>query len=306
MFFMAVSYDARAQFKEEAFTQSYNEPNDTTARDSTDTMFSFKEYFGGMRHKQEARIGVMFAGSTLFVGGQQIYNKQYWKLPVIYGGIGAGIGLGIMYRNKWKNEGDRDFQHIGNWLIAGAGLLYWGSLMDGVVNYKKDVKHQAGKATLYSILLPGLGQAYNGEYWKIPIYYGCMIGAFHFLRTNSKSYKRYKWIHNQATAPEGGYDGPISAETALYYRDVYRRYRDYSIVALAAFYLLQVIDANVFSYMQDFELTDDLAMSVSPTVISDDPVYYASDTYGNSLKRTGPRLTSPGGNALGLRIGFTF
>ena len=67
---------ASAQFREEAFQQNYNEPGDTTGRDSTDTAFSFKEYFGGLSHKREARQGVLFAGSTVFIGGQQIYNRQ--------------------------------------------------------------------------------------------------------------------------------------------------------------------------------------------------------------------------------------
>lgn len=77
------SLNARGQFRDEAFTQNYNEPGDTTARDSTDAAFTFKEYFGGIKHKRESRIGVMFAGSTVFIGGQQMYNKQYWKLPII-------------------------------------------------------------------------------------------------------------------------------------------------------------------------------------------------------------------------------
>ena len=81
------SVNASAQFKEEAFTQNYNDQNDTTARDSTDAAFTFKEFFGGVSHKRESRIGVLFAGSTVFVGTQQMYNKQYWKLPVIYGGL---------------------------------------------------------------------------------------------------------------------------------------------------------------------------------------------------------------------------
>ena len=43
--------------------------------------------------------------------------------------------------------------------------------------------------------------------------------------------------------------------------------RDYSILAVAVSYLLQVIDANVFAYMQDFEVNDEISMKVSPSVI---------------------------------------
>ena len=85
------------------------------------------------------------------------------------------------------------------------------------------------------------------------------------------------------------YTGPISAQTALYYRDVYRRYRDYSVLAIAGFYLLQAIDANVFAYMHDFNVSDDLTLSVSPALVGADQEYALA---------TGP--------AMGLRFGLTF
>jgi Na+-translocating ferredoxin:NAD+ oxidoreductase RnfA subunit len=40
------------------------------------------------------------------------------------------------------------------------------------------------------------------------------------------------------------------------------------VVVLALVYLLQVIDANVFSYMHDFEIADDMALDVRPSVIT--------------------------------------
>ena len=263
----------RAQFREEAFSQQYNDDADTLGRDSTDVMFSFKEYFGGLRHKREPKIGPMFAGSTVFVGGQQIYNRQYWKLPVIYGGLAATAGLGIHYNSEFHQSGDDHDKLMRNLMFAGTGLIYWGTLMDGVAHYPTDSPHLPGRATLYSLLLPGLGQAYNGEYWKIPLYYTGIVVSASLLYTNNINYHRYKRIHNEATAEEGTYDGPIPAQTALYYRNVFRRYRDYSIVAVAGFYLLQVIDANVFAYMQDFEVNDDISVRIAPAVLPPDNAY---------------------------------
>ena len=304
----AFSFGANAQFKEEAFSQSYNNPADTLAsRDSVDQMWTFKGFFHGVaKHDSTLKIGSMFAGSTVFIGAEQFYNKQYWKIPVIYAGIGTGIGMGIKYNKQYKASKraydaayetdpettltiDQDARRMSNYMFAAAGLIYWGGLMDGVVNYKRDVKNQAGKATIYSILLPGLGQAYNGEFWKIPIYWGAMIGSYHYWSTNNTNYKRYKRIHNEATAEDSTYEGLIPAERALYYRNAFRRFRDYSMVALVGSYLLQVIDANVFSYMQDFEVNDDLSMRVGPAVIPQNNEYAL---LGNS--------------ALGLKVGFTF
>ena len=71
----------RAQFKRDAFTQNYSDLKDTTARkDSIDKMFSFKEFFGGMAHKNTLKPGNVVFGSAIMPGTGQIYNKDYWKL----------------------------------------------------------------------------------------------------------------------------------------------------------------------------------------------------------------------------------
>lgn len=298
IFLTGFSVGADAQFREQAFNQSYNSQSDTTSRtDTTDKLFSFKDWAGGLAHKHEIKIGTMFAGSIFAPGTAQIYNKDYWKLPIIYGGIGATAGLGGYYLNRYNKASknpemtaDPRDKTRGTLFLAGAGLLYWGSLMDGVTCYQKDVHPQPGRATIYAILLPGLGQIYNKEYWKVPIYWGCLAGSVHFYVTNNRNYQRFKRIHNEATNPDIQYDGPISAETAVWYRDVYRRYRDYSIVAIAGFYLLQILDANIFAYMHDFEVTNDLSMSLEPTVIAPDNYY----------------VQAPTSNTVGLKLGFRF
>ena len=278
-----------AQFKSEAFSNGFGGDDEAPA-DSAEAMFSLREYFAGLQHKKELKIGTLAGGSAVFIGGQQIYHKQYWKLPIVYGGLGATVGGGFYYHNKYKTSlkayeeafalnpettltVDERSHNLSKLLFAGGALVYWGTMMDGVVSYPTDNPHHAGKATMYSILCPGLGQAYNGEFWKIPIYWGCLAGAIHYLDVNHTNYKRFKRIHNEATTPDSGYDARISAQTALYYRDLYRRYRDYSILAVAAFYLLQAIDANVFSYMQDFEVNDDISMQMGPTILTPDMQY---------------------------------
>lgn len=262
LLFVLCAAGASAQFRSEAFQQSYNDDK-ATSKDSTDVLFSFKDYFAGLSHKNEIKIGTMFAGSLLCIGGEQIYNRQYWKLPIVYSAILAPLGTGIYLNTQGRHEGAK-------YCFIGAGLGYWATLMDGVASYKSDTYPLPGRATLYSLLLPGLGQAYNGEYWKIPIYIGGMGAAYYFYNTNNINYQRYRRIYKEASNKDVPYTGPITSEQALYYRDVFRRYRDYSVLAIALVYLLQVIDANVFSYMHDFEIVDDMAFEVKPAVIMPD------------------------------------
>lgn len=268
---------ASAQFRSDAFQQQYTDDS-ASSKDSTDVLFSFKDYFAGLQHKKEIKIGTLAAGSALIIGGEQIYNRQTWKLPIVYTGIFGSLGAGI-YLNSVGNK------DAAKYCFIGAGVAYWAMHLDGVLSYKSDVYPLPGRATLLSLLCPGAGQAYNGEFWKIPIYLGGIGAAYYFYDTNNINYQRYRRIYKEATNKEVAYSGPITSDQALYYRDVFRRYRDYSILAIAAVYLLQVIDANVFSYMHDFEIADDMAMTVQPAVIAPDTqlAFNPSPAFGVSV-----------------------
>ena len=269
------------QFKRDAFSQNYADTSKQAKTDSSQ-LFSFRQFFGSLAHKRPGQVQNLFMGSTVFVGGGQIYHRQYWKLPVIYGGIGAGVGMGLHFNNQFKNTGDEKFKTYSTLSYLGAGLVWWGSLMDLTVNFKADRKPDPGKATVYSILFPCLGQVYNGEYWKIPIYWGGMAGGIYYYATNKRNYQRYKWIYDQANSDDPDVEKPpVTAENAKYYRDVFRRYRDYSILATALFYVVQVVDANVFAYMQDFEMDDDISLRVEPMVIT--PEYASTPGLGLGL-----------------------
>lgn len=272
---------ASAQFRSDAFTQQYNDDKNKNGKDSVDVLFSLPEFFGGLRHERTARIGTMFAGSTVLIGAQQIYNNQTWKLPIIYGTIGGGVASGIYFNSTGNSD-------VAKYCFIGAGLAYWGTLLDGALNYKPSPYPYAGRATIMSILCPGLGQAYNKEYWKIPIYVGGLIAAVHYYDQFNTNFQRFRNIYIEATDPEVKYTGPVSAETALYYRNLYRSWKDYAIIAIAAVYLLQVFDANVFAYMHDFEVNDNISLDVAPTVIMPE----------KQVAATGP--------AVGLSFGLRF
>ena len=269
---------------------------DTSAA-KTDTLagFSMKRMIRGFTRKDTLTPGYMFTGSLFVPGAGQIYNKDYWKLPIIYGGIAAGIGAGIFCNVRYQATGDEAFKTWRTIGYAGAGLFHWGSLLDGAVCYQSGYRNPVpAKSTIYSILLPGLGQANNGDWWKIPIFAGGFAACGYFIHFNDIQYQRFKYIYAAANDPTSGYKGAITSSQAEWYRDLYRKYRDYSILATILVYALNIIDANVFAHMADYDVSDNIAsVNIEPTVIM-----APDEVLANSNNSSQP--------AFGLRMNFTF
>lgn len=229
--------------------------------------YTFKRYFRSLAGKDSINLSRLWVGSLILPGTSQIYNKHYWKLPILYGGM-AGFTYGGIHSNKlFQESGDSKYKTRRNLFYAAAVLTWWSGALDGAVSFKYSKPVLPARASIYSAMLPGLGQAYNGDYWKIPIIYGGFITVGYFISSNNYQYRYYKDLHNQATTPDSGYTGSASPETLKYYRDTYRRYRDYSLLAGVIVYALNIIDANVFAHLQDFDMSDDITASLTPVVI---------------------------------------
>lgn len=278
-------WNANAQFRPDKLlgTQLNNTvgpPGSEVQTDKRDTTsvpvdttqgFSIKRAVRGYFHKDTLTPGYLLLGSVVVPGASQLYNKQYWKVPLTYAGIGSGLFCGIWGGNQYKKTGQQKYKTLSTIGYVGAGLVYWGQMLDGVVNFSTSVKAPVpAKATIYSLLLPGLGQAYVGDYWKIPIWYGGFAACGYFFHINNMQYKRFKYIYDISLNPaESGYTGAITNSQAKWYKDTYRRYRDYSVLAAIIVYALQAIDANVFAYMSDFNVDNNIAsIEVRPTVIN--------------------------------------
>ncbi|MBV8255318.1 MAG: hypothetical protein JO154_22145 [Chitinophaga sp.] len=136
--------------------------------------------------------------------------------------------------------------------------------------------HSPRKAALYSAVLPGLGQAYNREYWKIPIIYAAIGTCTGFFIFNMKEYTRYRDayrirmlknpdIHDEF---ETIYPRTYPAEAIKLIRDQYREYVDYSVLFFVLSYGLNIVDATVFAHLRSFDVSNDLTMRISPTIIN--------------------------------------
>jgi len=132
-------------------------------------------------------------------------------------------------------------------------------------------KHDPRKATLRSALVPGWGQAYNKEYWKIPFVYAVLAVPAGFFIYNQTWYKRTKKAFEiRITKDSANYPlihpklKDIRDESLRSYRNEFRRTKDYAILYFLAAWGLNVADATVFAHLKDFDVSDDLSFRIKP------------------------------------------
>jgi uncharacterized protein DUF5683 len=143
------------------------------------------------------------------------------------------------------------------------------------------IKHSPRKATIFSAVLPGLGQVYNKKYWKLPILYGGIGVLFYFIKTNNDEYQIYKnqfQVLND-TANHAAYNSMVSllmqtynsnnvaaiSTTVLSARDYYRHNRDLCYIISGIVYILNIVDADVDAHLFYFDVSDKLTLNWKPT-----------------------------------------
>ncbi|HEX5150107.1 MAG TPA: DUF5683 domain-containing protein [Parafilimonas sp.] len=127
------------------------------------------------------------------------------------------------------------------------------------------------KATRRSAILPGWGQAYNHQYWKIPIVYGALAVPASLFVYNNKWYQEtkeaYTILVNNDTANFDKINPKLvglSPADLQYYRNDFRKNRDYSVIFFLLVWGLNVADATVFAHLKGFNVSDDLSMQIKP------------------------------------------
>jgi hypothetical protein len=129
------------------------------------------------------------------------------------------------------------------------------------------------RAAFYSAVLPGLGQAYNKKYWKIPIVIGALTTGILIYDYNNKDYKRYRNAYKSRLAgydtdefwgvdadnnplpnPRITDDGLIRAQKTL------KRNKEISLLVTLGLYALNIIDANVDAHLLQYNVDENLAI----------------------------------------------
>jgi hypothetical protein len=133
-------------------------------------------------------------------------------------------------------------------------------------------EHSPTKATLLSACVPGLGQAYNKKYWKIPVIYAGFGIMTYFIVTNTDLYISYKcaYIESSYGNMNGSYSDLVqkySTQDLLSAREYYRRNLEISILITTLWYALNILDATVDAHLYTFNISDNLSMKIGPAAI---------------------------------------
>lgn len=259
--------------------------------------------------------------STFTPGFSQFYNEQYWKIPILYGTVAAGLGLYFwqskIYRpykaaydynvSRLVDEKDPGYERYKNTMtdlqvnmirhnnyrnialgFSIASYLYF--LVDGTLNYK-GVADDVKRATTLSTVFPGAGQIYNKNYWKIPLFLGGAATFIYCIDWNNRGYQRFLRAYNAVTdssdetVPESVLSGMGASELRAQ-KDSYRRNRDLCIILAGLWYFIQIIDAHTTAHLKTYDISDDLSQGPRVTFEPSMGGFY-SQRYGADIRTFG-------------------
>ncbi len=169
------------------------------------------------------------------------------------------------------------FKRLITWTFIFSAILIPSVMVAQDMPLKKDKEapkpHSITKAAIYSAVLPGLGQAYNKKYWKIPVIYAG-FGVFgYFTVKNNQEFEMFKeaylWVANGETDTiDNPYAYKYNQTQLKEAMDYYRRNRDLSIILASLWYTLNILEAFVDAHFFDYDISEDLGMRISPAAVS--------------------------------------
>lgn len=163
------------------------------------------------------------------------------------------------------------FDTIGNTIITADTI----AKEEKTAKVKKAKKpHSPQKATIMSACLPGLGQIYNGKWWKVPIVYAGLGGLGYLVYNNYYEYTSYLHAYEFQTGdlPEGVTLNQHEIDLANTYsssqlqtkKESYRRDFEFYGILTVAWYGLNIVDACVDGHLYNYDISDDLSLSIDP------------------------------------------
>ncbi len=244
--------------------------------------------------------------AILFPGFGQIVNRDYWKLPIFYAGIGGFTYMGLRFSDKCSRLEQSpvpedplahlDYQtQLGEYKWAArfsymaAMATYSLSVVDAL--YCHETRYISPvTAMVASALMPGLGQVYTHQFWKVPVIYGAGIALGANLYRMSVLTDRFDqaltYLLDEDPTTIDEFEGKRTADDLKNMRNYYERWRDFNTIMLSVLYVLNVLDAYVGAHLYYWNVNDNLAFHAQPAFV--------------------PLPTAPQGLALSMQLQLKF
>ena len=133
-------------------------------------------------------------------------------------------------------------------------------------NTKKLKYHSPQRAIIFSAVLPGLGQAYNHKYWKIPIIYAAGYGLYRSYEFYNSNFIKYKKLYDDRVL--NGDTSSDDFQTFQGYKDQYSKWRTYNILFIAMLYGANIVDALADGYFYHYDISNNLTLKINPKIMS--------------------------------------
>jgi hypothetical protein len=176
--------------------------------------------------------------------------------------------------------------------VLSVFILLWFSFQvnaqDSLAVVPDTVKtHSWKKAILFSAVVPGAGQVYNHiampkgkkkAYWKVPLIYAGLGVATYFTIKNNTLKNDYRSEYESrkiGNAPSNFLDYDDQSLLTLF--TTHRNKRDFAILGVGLVYILNLVDAAVEAHFVNFDISEDLTLSIHPTM-------YNPSAYGVSFQ----------------------
>ncbi len=224
---------------------------------------------------------------TAFVASGQAFRYSFWSDAKLLAGL-CLLTVGFLTHHKARaqdtiNPDVLNRQYLEVDTLA-SDSLYNGNFAEppGALIVTSDsvlmgsttpMEHSPLKATMLSATLPGLGQIYNGKYWKVPIIYATYAGVAYALNFNNTNYQRFRraWVARVDGNPNTTDEFPNrSTDVLLRATNYYRRNLELTYIVAAAVYVLNILDATVDAHLLDFDVGENLSMKLMPTIMPTD------------------------------------
>jgi len=118
------------------------------------------------------------------------------------------------------------------------------------------------RAAFYSAILPGLGQAYNGKYWKVPIVVGAITTGILFYDHNNKQYNRVRDAYKRRLAgfTDDEFYGRLTDDALRDAQQTFRRNKELSLLITFGLYALNIVDANIDAHLLQYNIDENLSL----------------------------------------------